>query len=43
MPINKYIGTLVAIGLFDAGLLGAICISLASLGHSVKYSDGHIP
>lgn len=30
MPINKYIGTLVAIGLFDAGLLGAICISLAS-------------
>jgi len=30
MPINKYIGTFVAIGLFDAGLLGAICISLAS-------------
>jgi len=30
MPINKYFGTLVAIGLFDAGLLGAICISLAS-------------
>jgi Mn2+/Fe2+ NRAMP family transporter len=30
MPMNKYIGTLVAIGLFDAGLLGAICISLAS-------------
>src|ERR1700730_273465 len=30
MPFNKYIGTFVAIGLFDAGLLGAICISLAS-------------
>jgi len=30
MPINKYIGTLLAIGLFDAGLLGAVCISLAS-------------
>jgi Mn2+/Fe2+ NRAMP family transporter len=30
MPINKYVGTLVAIGLFDAGLLGAVCISLAS-------------
>ena len=30
MPLNKYVGTLVAIGLFDAGLLGAICISLAS-------------
>lgn len=30
MPINKYVGTFVAIGLFDAGLLGAICISLAS-------------
>jgi Mn2+/Fe2+ NRAMP family transporter len=30
IPINKYIGTFVAIGLFDAGLLGAICISLAS-------------
>lgn len=30
MPMNKYIGTFVAIGLFDAGLLGAICISLAS-------------
>ncbi|MEI6262196.1 MAG: NRAMP family divalent metal transporter [Deltaproteobacteria bacterium] len=27
---NKYAGTFVAIGLFDAGLLGAICISLAS-------------
>lgn len=30
MSVNKYIGTLLAIGLFDAGLLGAICISLAS-------------
>ena len=26
----KYVGVLVAVGLFDAGLLGAICISLAS-------------
>ncbi len=30
IPINKYAGTFVAIGLFDAGFLGAICISLAS-------------
>jgi NRAMP (natural resistance-associated macrophage protein)-like metal ion transporter len=30
MSINKYVGTLLAIGLFDAGFLGAICISLAS-------------
>jgi len=30
MPTNRYIGTFIAIGLFDAGLLGAICISLAS-------------
>lgn len=30
MPINRYLGSFVAIGLFDAGLLGAICISLAS-------------
>jgi Mn2+/Fe2+ NRAMP family transporter len=30
MPINQYIGTFMVIGLFDAGLLGAICISLAS-------------
>jgi Mn2+/Fe2+ NRAMP family transporter len=30
MPINKYVGTIIAIGLFDAGFLGAICISLAS-------------
>jgi len=30
MPMSKAIGTMIAIGLFDAGLLGAICISLAS-------------
>lgn len=30
MGINKYVGALLAIGLFDAGFLGAICISLAS-------------
>ncbi|HEY9151652.1 MAG TPA: divalent metal cation transporter [Anaerolineales bacterium] len=30
MPMNKYLGTFMAIGLFDAGLLGAVCISLAS-------------
>ncbi len=30
MPINKYAGAFMAIGLFDAGFLGAICISLAS-------------
>jgi len=30
MPVNKYVGTFLAIGLFDAGFLGAICISLAS-------------
>ncbi len=30
MPTNHYAGTLLAIGLFDAGFLGAICISLAS-------------
>ena len=28
--INEYVGTFLAIGLFDAGLLGAVCISLAS-------------
>jgi Mn2+/Fe2+ NRAMP family transporter len=27
---NRYVGAMMAIGLFDAGLLGAICISLAS-------------
>ncbi len=30
MGINKYAGTFLAVGLFDAGFLGAICISLAS-------------
>lgn len=30
MHINHYLGTLIAIGLFDAGFLGAICISLTS-------------
>ncbi len=30
MGINKYLGAFLAIGLFDAGFLGAICISLAS-------------
>lgn len=30
MGINKYAGAFLAIGLFDAGFLGAICISLAS-------------
>jgi NRAMP (natural resistance-associated macrophage protein)-like metal ion transporter len=30
MPINRYAGTFMAIGLFDAGFLGAVCISLSS-------------
>ncbi len=30
MGINKYAGAFMAIGLFDAGFLGAICISLSS-------------
>ncbi len=30
IPMNSYIGTFVAIGLFDAGLLGAIAISMTS-------------
>jgi Mn2+/Fe2+ NRAMP family transporter len=30
LPTNRLVGTLMAIGLFDAGLLGAVCISLAS-------------
>ena len=30
MKSDRYVGTFLAIGLFDAGLLGAICISLAS-------------
>lgn len=30
METNRYVGVFLAIGLFNAGLLGAICISLAS-------------
>lgn len=30
IPMNRFVGTVVAIGLFDAGLLGAIAISLTS-------------
>ena len=30
MAVHRWIGTFLAIGLFDAGFLGAICISLAS-------------
>ncbi|MEI8230463.1 MAG: divalent metal cation transporter [Candidatus Peregrinibacteria bacterium] len=30
LTVNTYIGTFLAIGLFNAGFLGAICISLAS-------------
>jgi Mn2+/Fe2+ NRAMP family transporter len=30
METHRYVGVFMAIGLFDAGLLGAICISLAS-------------
>jgi len=30
IPINQYAGVFLAIGLFDAGLLGAVCISLVS-------------
>jgi NRAMP (natural resistance-associated macrophage protein)-like metal ion transporter len=30
MKSDRYVGSFLAIGLFDAGLLGAICISLAS-------------
>jgi NRAMP (natural resistance-associated macrophage protein)-like metal ion transporter len=30
MKVNSHLGTFLAIGLFDAGFLGAICISLAS-------------
>ncbi len=30
MGVNRWLGTFLAIGLFDAGFLGAICISLAS-------------
>jgi Mn2+/Fe2+ NRAMP family transporter len=30
MPFSRYAGTFMAVGLFDAGFLGAICISLSS-------------
>ncbi|EQD47683.1 natural resistance-associated macrophage protein, partial [mine drainage metagenome] len=30
LPINPYLGSMLVIGLFDAGLLGAIAVSLAS-------------
>jgi Mn2+/Fe2+ NRAMP family transporter len=52
MPINNYIGTIIAVGLFDAGFLGAVCISLASswaLGevfgwsHSLNNKVGQAP
>jgi Mn2+/Fe2+ NRAMP family transporter len=52
MPINHYLGTVIAIGLFDAGLLGAICISLASSwafgevfgwAHSLNYKIREAP
>jgi NRAMP (natural resistance-associated macrophage protein)-like metal ion transporter len=52
MGINKYLGTLLAIGLFDAGFLGAICISLASSwafgeifgwAHSLNYKIREAP
>jgi Mn2+/Fe2+ NRAMP family transporter len=52
MGINKYVGAFMAIGLFDAGLLGAICISLASSwafgevfgwAHSLNYKVKEAP
>lgn len=52
MPINKYVGTFMAIGLFDAGFLGAICISLTSSwafgevfgwSHSLNQKIGQAP
>jgi len=42
MKTDRYVGTFLAIGLFDAGLLGAICISLASSWPSVRFSAGRI-
>ncbi len=30
MPLHPYVGTILAIGLFDAGLIGALSVSLAS-------------
>jgi len=52
MGINRYAGTFMAIGLFDAGFLGAICISLASSwafgevfgwAHSLNYKVREAP
>ncbi len=52
IPINNYVGSIIAIGLFDAGFLGAVCISLASswaLGevfgwsHSLNNKVGQAP
>ncbi len=52
MGINKYLGTFLAVGLFDAGFLGAICISLASSwaigevfgwAHSLNYKIREAP
>jgi Mn2+/Fe2+ NRAMP family transporter len=52
MDINRYAGAFVAIGLFDAGFLGAICISLSSSwavgevfgwAHSLNYKVREAP
>jgi len=52
MKTNEYVGTFMAIGLFDAGLLGAVCISLASSwafgevfgwAHSLNYKIKEAP
>ncbi|MBF0555225.1 MAG: divalent metal cation transporter [Nitrospirae bacterium] len=52
MKTNKHVGTLMAIGLFDAGFLGAVCISLASSwafgevfgwAHSLNYKIKEAP
>jgi len=52
MGIDKYVGVFLAIGLFDAGFLGAICISLATSwaigevfgwAHSLNYKVREAP
>ncbi|MBF0486527.1 MAG: divalent metal cation transporter [Nitrospirae bacterium] len=52
MRTNKHVGALMAIGLFDAGFLGAVCISLASSwafgevfgwAHSLNYKIKEAP
>ncbi|MBF0567818.1 MAG: divalent metal cation transporter, partial [Nitrospirae bacterium] len=52
MKTNKHLGALMAIGLFDAGFLGAVCISLASSwafgevfgwAHSLNYKIKEAP